>query len=350
MEACSDCKSRSECAGQFKEDEAQSLGQRYHPQQAHPNISSFLDRVESCAAAEFRKRCQEFGLTELRTSSLQEEQERELSPETEHERQVERPLPAEPEIHHLHEDVRSFVLNGVFSQSSSAFKPAFMALEHTSAAKNFDVSEFRNHVWVTQDFARTVKGFFGSNNYADSFQRTVQWILTNEREIANNRLLVISPYEAQYLLPDIETSRHVTLRLYSSRVNLGFESLDHLNLFTIPQRRNHDTIPRGLITQLNVFAGQLYLSSYSDYVQLCDSLGLAWKSPDESIALGPDGFLSSNSTVSSFSNKSGLSRSPVGFLKVLMSIIRQECELIGRTHMGRILEGVRLHEEEWIET
>ncbi|KAF5698569.1 hypothetical protein FMUND_15060 [Fusarium mundagurra] len=298
MEACSDCKSRSECAGQFKEDEAQSLGQRYHPQQAHPNISSFLDRIEPCTAAEFRKRCQEFGLTELRTSSLQEEQERELLPETEHERQVERPLPAEPEIHHLHEDVRSFVLNGVFSQSSSAFKPAFMALEHTSAAKNFDVSEFGNHVWVTQDFARTVKGSFGSNNYADSFQRSVQWVLTNEREIANNRLLVISPYEAQYLLPDIETSRHVTLRLYSSRVNLGFESLDHLNLFTIPQRRNHVTIPRGLIAQLNVFAGQLYLSSYSDYIQLCDSLGLAWKAPDESIALGPDGFLPPNSTMS----------------------------------------------------
>ncbi|KAG7408180.1 hypothetical protein Forpe1208_v012432 [Fusarium oxysporum f. sp. rapae] len=349
IEACSDCKSRSECAGQFKEDEAQSLGQRYHPQQAHPNIYSFLDRIEPCTAAEFRKRCQEFGLTELRTSSLQGEQERELSPETEHERQVERPLPAEPEIHHLHEDVRSFVLNGVFSQSSSAFKPAFMALEHTSAAKNFDVSEFRNHVWATQDFARTVKGSFGSNNYADSFQRSVQWVLTNEREIANNRLLVISPYEAQYLLPDIETSRHVTLRLYSSRVNLGFESLDHLNLFTIPQK-DHDNIPRRLITQLNVFAGQLYLSSYSDYVQVCDSLGLAWKAPDESIALGPDGFLPPNSTGSSFSNKSGLSRSPVGFLKVLMSIIRQECELIGRTHMGRILEGVRLHEEEWIET
>ncbi|KAJ4127294.1 hypothetical protein NW765_017246 [Fusarium oxysporum] len=230
MEACSDCKSRPECAGQFEEDEAQSLGQRYHPQQAHPNISSFLDRIEPCTAAEFWKRCQEFGLTELRTSSLQEEQERELSPETEHERQVERPLPAEPEIHHLHEDVRSFVLNGVFSQSSSAFKPAFMALEHTLAAKNFDVSEFRNHVWATQDFASTVKGSFGLNNYADLFQR---------------------PYEAQYLLPDIETFRHVTLRLYSSRVNLGFESLDHLNLFTIPKETM--TLSRETLSRNSMF-------------------------------------------------------------------------------------------------
>ncbi|KAH7114591.1 hypothetical protein EDB81DRAFT_702529 [Dactylonectria macrodidyma] len=349
MEARSDWEARSECAGHFKEDEAQPLDQRYHPQQAHPGISSLLDRIEPYAAAEFRKHCQKFGLTELRTSSLQEEQERELSPETEHERQVERPPPAEPEIHHLHEDLRSFVQNGVFSRFSSAFKPAFMALEHTSAAKNFDVSEFRNNVWVTRDFARTVKGSFGSDNYADSFQRSVQWILTSKGEIANNRLLVISPYEAQNLLPDIETSRHVTLRLYSPWVNLGFGSLDHLNLYTIPQARIRDTIPRGLIAQLNVFAGQLYLSSYSDYVELCGSLGLAWKAADESITLGPDGFIPLDSTAGSSNNKSGLSKSPVGFLKVLMAKIRQECELIGRTHIGRILEGVRLREEEWVE-
>ncbi|KAH6961733.1 hypothetical protein BKA56DRAFT_647758 [Ilyonectria sp. MPI-CAGE-AT-0026] len=349
MEARSDWEGIFECAGQFKEDEAQPLDKRYHPQQAHPGISSVLDRIEPQAATEFQKHCQKFGLTELRTSSLQEEQERELSPETEHEQQVERPPPAEPEIHYLHDDLRNFVQNGVFPPSSSAFKPAFMALEHTSAAKNFDVSEFRNNVWVTLDFSRTVKGSFGSNNYADLFQRSVQWILTSKGEIANNRLLVISPYEAHNLLPDIETSRHVTLRLYSPWVNLGFGSLDHLNLYTIPQTRNCDTIPRGLIAQLNVFAGQLYLSSYSDYVELCGSLGLAWKAADESITLGPDGFIPLDSRAGRSNNKSGLSKSPVSFLKVLMAKIRQECELIGRTHMGRILEGVRLREEEWVE-
>ncbi|KAH7237856.1 hypothetical protein B0J15DRAFT_406276, partial [Fusarium solani] len=126
-------------------------------------------------------------------------------------------------------------------------------------------------------------------------------------------------------------------------------TLDHLNLYTIPQTRNRDTIPRGLIAQLNVFAGQLYLSSYSDYVELCGSLGLAWKAADESVTLGPDGFIPLDSTAGSSSNKSGLSKSPVGFLKILMSTIRQECELIGMTHMGRILEGVRLREEEWVE-
>jgi hypothetical protein len=139
------------------------------------------------------------------------------------------------------------------------------------------------------------------------------------------------------------------LRLYSPWVNLGFRSLDHLNLYTIPQTRNRDTIPRGLIAQLNVFVGQLYLPSYSDYVELCSSLGLAWKAADESIALGPDGFIPLDSTAGSFGNKSGLSQSPVKFLKVLVTNIRRECQLIERTHMGKILEGVRLREEEWVE-
>lgn len=60
-------------ARQFMEDEAQSFNVRYRPQQAHSSISSLLDRVESHVAEEFDRCCQEFGLMELRTSSLQEE-------------------------------------------------------------------------------------------------------------------------------------------------------------------------------------------------------------------------------------------------------------------------------------
>ncbi|RSL77685.1 hypothetical protein CEP52_017699 [Fusarium oligoseptatum] len=159
--------------------------------------------------------CQQFGLAELRTSSLQEEQERELSPETEQESQVERPPPAQPARHSLHADVRKFVQSGVFTGSAAAFQPAFATLHLTSAAKNFDVREFQNNVWVTGDFSKVVKESFGSENYSDGFQRSVQWILTSKDEVLNKRLLVISPYEAQKLLPDIEKSQHVSLRLYS---------------------------------------------------------------------------------------------------------------------------------------
>ncbi|RMI93033.1 hypothetical protein CDV36_016570, partial [Fusarium kuroshium] len=179
----------------------------------------------------------------------------------------ERPPPAQPARHSLHADVRMFVQSGVFT-GSTAFQPAFATLRHTSAAKYFDVREFQKNVWVTQDFSRVVEESFSSSNYSDLFQRSVQWILTSKDEVLNRRLLVISPYEAQKLLPEIEKSQHVSLRLYSPWVNLGFDSLDHLNLYTVPQTQNCCAIPRSLITPLNIFSGQLYLSNYHDYIHL----------------------------------------------------------------------------------
>ncbi|KAH6883450.1 hypothetical protein B0T10DRAFT_609155 [Thelonectria olida] len=162
-------------------------------------------------------------------------------------------------------------------------------------------------------------------------------------------LVIISPYEAQHLLPWIETSKHVTLHLYAPRVNLGFQSLDHLCLYFVSKRRTKATVPRGVITHLNLFAGQLYLSNFDDYVRVCDALGLAWKAADESVPLGPDGFIPPRFKQGKFVNKSGFSKSPVRFLKVLMANIRQECELIEKTHIGKILEGERLRESEFAE-
>lgn len=52
-----------------------------------------------------KKTCDAFGVTSLRSASLQEEQERELATEVEEERQVERPAPAKPRTHSIHPDV-----------------------------------------------------------------------------------------------------------------------------------------------------------------------------------------------------------------------------------------------------
>jgi hypothetical protein len=350
MNTSNDQLSRLACAQSFREDEALSLDRRYNPQQSHPSISSLLDRLGSRSGAMMYELCQQFGLAELRTSALQEEQERELSPETEQESQVERPPPAQPARHSLHADVRKFVQSGIFTGSTAAFQPAFATLHLTSASKSFDVREFQNNVWVTRDFSKVVEESLGSEDFLDGFQRSVQWILTSKDEILNERLLVVSPFEAQRLLPDIEASQHVSLRLYSPRVNLGFESLDHLNLYTVPQAQNCSAIPRSLITPLNIFSRQLYLSSFSDYIHLCDFLGLAWKAADGTVGFGPDGWIPPTLPTNTCINRSGLSKSPVPFLKIFFTKIRQECQSIRKSHMGKILEGVRLHIEDWAES
>ncbi|KAJ4208350.1 hypothetical protein NW767_001454 [Fusarium falciforme] len=343
----SSAKTRFSWAQQFMEAEAQSLDQRYRPRKLDASLDTILGHVGPRASEQFRSRCEEFGLIELQTSSLNEEQERELSPEAQQERQVEKPPRVEPETHRVHAGLREFIVDGQFPGECAAFKPAFKALSQTSAAACFDVNEFPSNIWVTHDFATTVKARFGKKNYSDSFQRPVQWILTSNSTVDDMRLVIISPFEAQELLSVIEASRHVTLRLYAPRTNLGFQPLDHLRLYTVSKKVQNAPIPEDIIVQLNLFAGQLYLLSFDEYVDVCEALGLAWGPSDDSVTLGPDGFIPPGTSVGKLVNKSGFTKSPVRFLKVLMSKIRQDCELIEKTHMGKILEGIRLVEEDF---
>ncbi|KAG5659563.1 hypothetical protein KAF25_002122 [Fusarium avenaceum] len=334
-------------AEQFLEDEAQTLDQRYRPRKDRTDLNSFLDEASASTTNELRARCDDFGLTELHTASLQEEQERELSPETEQERQVENPPAAEPENHSISQSLRNWILNGHSSMNIASFrvdhKPAFQILKNTSAAQYLSVQSFPSSVRATSDFAKTVKESFGINNHSDSFQRPVQWILTAKCQTESIGLVIISPFEAQELLPLIEKSRHVTLHLYAPRVNLAFQSLDHLQLYRISGELTVDSIPRNAVLFLNLFSGQLYLSSFKDYTSVCDSLGLAWGTADDSVVLGPDGFIPPGSR-GRLVNKSNFPQSPVQFLRVLAEQIRQDCGSILKTDMGKIFEGVRLLE------
>jgi hypothetical protein len=88
-------------------------------------------------------------------------------------------------------------------------------------------------------------------------------------------LVIISPYEVDELLPDISKSSNVTLHVYSPRSSIAYRPLDQLMLYTSPTRSPAPTIPRHLITQLNLYAGQLYLSLYDEYLEVCKFLNLA---------------------------------------------------------------------------
>lgn len=340
----------SRWAEQFLEEEAQTLDQRYRPRTGRITLDSLLDKAGAFMTNELRARCDEFGLTELHTASLQEEQERELSPETEQERQVEKPPAAEPETHFVSQSLKDWILKGSSSIDITLFqaehKPAFQTLNNTSAAQYFNVQAFPSTVRATLDFAKTVKGTFGARNYSDCFQRPVQWIVTNKCQAESVCLVIISPFEAQELLPLIERSQHVTLHLYAPRVNLAFQSLDHLQLYRLSGKPTLNATPRSVVTFLNLFSGQLYLSSFQDYTDVCDLLGLAWDAADESVILGPDGFIPPG-VRGSVVNKSVFSQSPVQFLRLLMEKIRQDCGSIEKTDIGKIFEGMRLLEDDF---
>jgi hypothetical protein len=330
-------------AEKFLEEEAQTLDHRYRPHATSetPQLSSW--DIKNKNISHILQRCREFENLKFNLASLQEEQERELSPESEQERQVEAPAPAEPETHCIHYGVEAFIRTGGLVARYKAFLPAFDVLRSSSAATHLDVSQFPRDLLVTTDFARTVK-ISGRSYVSDAYQRPVQWIVSStgiEHSDTVKHMVIISPFEAQELLPLIKEFRAVTLHIYAPRPNLGFRPLDGLDLFTEGKPFDPHNVPRRLIVQLNLFAGQLYLSSFKEYTEVCDFLGLAWKAAEEGVLVRADGFIIPAPGANGFKD------SPVKFFKVLVTKIRRNCEGIEKTHLGKILHGGLLEEADF---
>lgn len=146
------------------------------------NVSTGPDQLANSSNVDLKQisdRCREFEGLSFYSSTLQEEQERELSPETEQEREVPRPRSARPATHSLHGDVVKFALSGTLVERSKAYMPAFDSLKGTSASSELPPSQLigSGRLLVTADFATTIEHTRGSFA-SDAFQRPVQWLLT----------------------------------------------------------------------------------------------------------------------------------------------------------------------------
>ena len=320
----------------FLETEAQSLEHRYRPNRPTTNVGPIVDltvpRVE-----EIVSRCHEFDQIQFSSSTLQEEQERELSPEIEQEKQVERPPTAQPEQHSVHAHVRRFALKGVIVEGSTAYKAAFHALQDTSAAQGFPLAQLalEPQLLVTADFASTIKKSGNKSSFYDAYQRPVQWILTCANKTnAVTSMMIISPFEAQSLLPSLSAKSRVTLHLYKPRCNASHRAFDSLDFLTIPARDTAPLVPRLFLVQLNLFAGQLYLTTYQDYLETCAFLGLAVDQPKNNELIDADGYILRGSD-----GQYSAGTSPVKFLQLLMSKIRRNGQSIAKTPVGSMLAG-----------
>ncbi|TLD10121.1 hypothetical protein PgNI_06587 [Pyricularia grisea] len=334
----------------FQEDEAQTIEDLYRPGERDTKPCC-ADACSHEGAASIVKHCAQFGEVNFDSAVLQEEQERELAPEIEQERQVERPRPAKPMTHNLDPVVVAFARTGVLPAGSKSFKPAFKSLILITAAKLIPkLSEFPQDVLVTSDFACTVE--LEATAKQDQYLRPVNWILTStggggDTSGIVKHLVIISPFEAQALEAIVRHHAKTTLHLYAPRSTLGFASLEDLRLYPTPALPAEWSVPRHLILQLNLFAGQLYISSFADYTALCDMLGLDWEGGGkDGMVVCADGFvdpaLNPGKTL-----KHSFKHSPVGFLKVYLTKVRRDCESIEKTHMGKILNAVILRPEDF---
>ena len=339
-----------DAAKSLLETEAQSLEVRYGigGQGTEEQIllqgiyeGSLLGREAQIQA--IREKCQEFELKSFNNATLREEQERELSPENEQERQVERPPALKPYSHSVHKDVKHFIHNGVLDRHSDAFQPAFELFKRTSAVEFFEKGKWPSHLLVTTDFSRTVQT--SSDQFLDSYLRPVNWIATRK---GGNMVdcLILSPYEAHELLPFIRQGSAVTLHIYSPQVSMSARLLEDLTFCAIPAMPKNWTRPP-FVMQLNLFAGQPYLSSYDEYLSLCRFLGLSSRPPSGEVKVASDGFvrLTDRKKIDAqMVHECPFTVSPVGFLRMLMAL-RRKGQSFERSHLGKILSGDLLTED-----
>lgn len=157
--------------------------------------------------------------------------------------------------HKLWDNVVHLVKTGEVIMPFTIFVPAFMSLA-TSSANIIYYAAYKilSSLLVTKDFSSTIV----EDGTANSFFRPPQSMITTPPPEAGGEvkfMIVISPFEAQELLPDIEKCKAVTLRLYAPRMHQAYRPLDKLDLFAIGGPFDPQSLPLSLVIQLNPFSG-----------------------------------------------------------------------------------------------
>ncbi|KAF8554924.1 hypothetical protein OG21DRAFT_1484286 [Imleria badia] len=325
---------RKQLADAWLQPELKSLADLYAPCETK-NASSDLSELDPG----IRQRCKDLGVLSLPSAQMEEEQEREVNRQREREREVELPPGANPAKHYLDPAVVKFVKTGAIL-SFSAFRPVFTMLDKSYA-------NTRDAIWspsilATADFCKTIQPQ-STPGTMDQYHRPAQWILSSKNE-RRQILVLLSPFEANRLMPDIRASKYVHLHVYAPRTSQRMKPSDDLQLHTIPPLPSDWTPPWALIDQLNLFAGQLYLRDYESYLRLCRLLGIPATKEARSRTVVQRNLPSVRG--GSKKNEMTSSGSPLPFVQALLAIRRRGLPF-AQTHMGKILQGQVLTEKDF---
>jgi hypothetical protein len=336
---------QSEVADILREPESRTLEELYGVR-GEEDLTSGRPLSERQQA--IRERCQEFGIQSGDSSALLEEQERELAHEKEDEREVQRAVGATPLDHSLDPVLITFVQTG---QDLDRLKHVSLlkCLQETTQSSTLSTMSKHffqsNQLFATEDFSRTI--VLSSGDRMDDFLRAVRWILTSTNY--PNVLLLLSPFEANILLPRVRLSQNTSLHVYSPRTSRKVCSMEDLNFFTVsPQRGFTRPRPR-VMHELNLFSGQLFFSDRESFEDVCDMLGLRLgKIPD--ILRGKidgSGFVKDEGARQIAGIRDNLfENNPMAVLRELIGW-RRKGRGFALTHVGLMLHGNNLGPEEF---
>jgi len=277
-------------------------------------------------------------LVDVRVAEEQEqEQEREVNHEIERERHVERPAKIQPAKHALHPDIRGFAETGRISRFfSNQISPLLVPVDMAKALDSTTV--WSPSPLATVDFTTTVLGSDCSR--LTDYLRPVNWVLSSWSG-KDSVVIVISPFEANKLLPIIREKKKVRLHIYAPRVSYSMRSFSDLTFYSIPDSPTDTwSAPAHARIELNLFAGQLYFDSREEYESVCVLLALSRAHPGSKYSQ-VDGFVPPQYRTG---RPSPFTESKVKILKTLIELRRKGMGYY-RTHLGRILNASTLSEE-----
>ncbi|KAI9441022.1 hypothetical protein H4582DRAFT_1811232 [Lactarius indigo] len=286
-----------------------------------------------------RERLEYLGVTQLTDVRMAEEQEREVNHEVELERHAERPPRVYSAEHIVRDEIRNFVSTGILAKPSTYIIPLYTPTQIDKALDS--ISEWSPSPLATTDFAITTTD--SSITDLTDYLRPVNWILSSGRAGKKVVAIVISPYEANELLPAIRKSGKVRLHIYSPRITASMRSFSDLTFYTIPESPEKKWTPAAhLRTELDLFAGQLYFDNVQEYRRLCMLLALhIVHSGAKHIEV--DGFVPpAYRTVRG--RRSPLTTSAIATFKKLTALRRKGMGF-GGTDLGRVLDARPLSSE-----
>jgi hypothetical protein len=282
----------------------------------------------------------DLGVAKLVHARMEEEQEREVchQAELEHLTERHRPPKVNPAPHSIHEEIREFVETGKLPESLTHISPLLVPINMAKALDS--TTEWSPSPLATADFIRTVLDSDGMG--LTEYLRPVNWILSSGSG-KNSVVVVISPYEANELLPIIRKSNKVRLHIYAPRVKNSMPSFSDLTFYTISDSSEEVeawSAPAHIRMELNLFAGQLYFDSRKEYRKVCELLALTMAHPGAEYS-EIDGFVPPAYRTG---GSSPFARSRIPMLKKLIEL-RQKGFGYERTHLGQIFNGSPLSVE-----
>lgn len=320
-----------ETVARIQEPEARTLSELYAPwDPIHLSMTSDQHDRSEPVVQELMRICNGTGSY----ANLHEEQERQISHEVQREQQVCRPPGVSPLPHRLHKDVRSFARQGKLPAdgTSRAIRPAFENLHKTSPGQQDFPSAIAPHLYASRDFIRTVEQ---KGALASDFLKPVHWVVSN---IYDSKLLLISQFEANELIPEIRVSQKTTLHVYAPRTSKWMRSFRDLRFLCIgsaieKEHSVHDN------HGLELFSGTLYFASFEIYENFRHFLGLVTESTSQLLGdqLPTEGFVDERLRREvDWPLHSPFQSNPLPFLSALFDA-RSKGHGYLQTHIGMIL-------------